>query len=521
MAVTNVDALDGTMFISDNLPFLRSLDDECIDLVCVDPPFGKKQTFVGNLEPPLTEEERRIERELMESWEVYDDSTAYEAGLEYPDQSGTTAKFRDIWSFGAYVYEDWWQELRSVCPGAFDLIRTTRRTHSDGIAAYLAFMVERMLEVRRVLRPTGTVYLHCDHEANAYLRQMMDAVFGARNFRNEIAWCYAGGGVPRNDFPRKHDTIYRYTKTDDYVFNVEYREYGVHNTTGQRATDRGGTRRMDYNVRGTPINDWWTDIPPLINWHSERLGYPTQKPQALARRMIEASSNPGDMVLDCFAGCSYVPVAAQLTGRRWLACDMSPRAWTVVRRQFHKHTDLRIVTEGEVAVDGDEDGVAMEPRLATANRAIKVRGPRELPVRNTPEAPRQIGAIPLPEIRFKRRAVELDRDIWEAFVERYGARCWYCGVPTRRDRRALHLDHIEPNLRDGSNDDCWNRALACPSCNGNKADNLTPEATIARAYDEGLIETEALRDEMLLGFKARHEWARLRWEIEVKPNAQE
>ena len=510
MAANNADALDGTMFISDNLPFLRSLDDESIDLVCIDPPFGKRQTFVGNLSPPLTSDERRIERDLLAQWEVYDDSTAYEKGLEYPDQEGTTAKFRDIWSFAHFTYEDWWQELRSVCPAAYELIRATRRIHSDRIASYLAFMTERMLEIRRVMKPTATVYLHCDHEANAYLRQMMDAVFGHGNFRNEITWCYAGGGVPAKDYPRKHDTIFRYTKTDDYIFNVAYREYGEHNTTGRRATDLGGTRGVDYNPKGTPINDWWDDIKPLINWNSEWVGYPTQKPQALARRIIESSSNLGDMVLDCFAGCSYVPVAAQLAGRRWIACDMSPRAWTVVRRQFHKHPDLGILTEGEMAQD-DPQHEKIEQKLEHGGRVIKVRGPDDLPSRNTHEQLRPPDLAPLPAIRFKQRAIETDREIWEAFVERYGARCWYCGTQTRRHRRELHLDHIEPNRRDGTNDDCWNRALACAVCNGNKANRLTPEATVQRAFEDGLIETEALRDEALSSFKAKHEWARLRW----------
>ena len=109
---------------------------------------------------------------------------------------------------------------------------------------------------------------------------------------------------------------------------------------------RGG---RDYGVqklnpKGKHPDDVITNIQPIAPSAKERTGYPTQKPQALARRIIEASSNPNDIVLDCFAGCAYVPVAAQITGRRWIACDMSPRAWTVIRRQFHKHPDLGIIT---------------------------------------------------------------------------------------------------------------------------------------------------------------------------------
>lgn len=109
----------------------------------------------------------------------------------------------------------------------------------------------RMLEMRRILKPTGSIYFHCDPTASHYLKTMMDAVFGHRNFRNEIIWCYAGGGDPKKDYPRKTDTILRYTKTEDYIFNIEYRPYGKHNTTGKRATDRGGTRKLGYRKEGT------------------------------------------------------------------------------------------------------------------------------------------------------------------------------------------------------------------------------------------------------------------------------
>lgn len=174
----NTAELDGTVFISDNLPFLKALDTESVDLVCIDPPFGKRQTFEGTLKPPLTDEEQRIERELMASWGVTDADSAYDMGLEFPDQTGTTAAFADIWNFRVRVTKEWMDALQSINPAAWWLIQSTRHSHGDGHASYIAFMVERMLEIRRVLKPTGSVYLHCDHEANAYLRQMMDTVFG-------------------------------------------------------------------------------------------------------------------------------------------------------------------------------------------------------------------------------------------------------------------------------------------------------------------------------------------------------
>ena len=221
----NTDALNRTVFISDNLPFLKALDSESVDLAVLDPPFGKKQTFTGKLVPPLSDEERRIERELMESWGVSDADSAYDLGLEYPDQGGTTAKFEDIWDFRVRVYQDWMEQLESVCPGAYWLIQSTRHTHGDGTAAYIAFMVERMLEIRRILKPTGSVYLHCDHEANAYLRQMMDAVFREDNFLNEIVWKRTGSHGGAKKWGPIHDTILLYAKSEQYLWNRIYVPY--------------------------------------------------------------------------------------------------------------------------------------------------------------------------------------------------------------------------------------------------------------------------------------------------------
>lgn len=514
MPPLNTDTLDGTVFISDNLPFLKSLDNESVDLVIIDPPFGKRQTFEGTITPPLTADEQRIERELMETWEVYDAATAYELGLEYPDQSGTTAKFEDIWSFRRRVQQGAMERFREVCPGAYLLINATRRTHSDGIAAYIAFMVERMLEIKRVLKPTGSVYVHCDHEANAYLRQMMDAVFGKDNFRNEIAWCYTGPSNTPRWYPRKHDTILFYAKSRVNKFNrdairIDYQKLETGKTSG--IFKSAATLSEDGKVP----EDYWLEsrdgMSPVGRSSIERTGYPTQKPQTLAVRMIEASSDPGDLVLDCFAGCAYVPVAAQLTGRRWMACDMSPRAWTVVRRQFHKHPQLGIVTEGEVAAD-DADNGKIEQKLENGNRVIKVRGPHDLPERTTVDDPPLSAVEPLAELRYRQTPRETSAQIWDAFVDEWGPQCWYCGTQKVRDRRELHLDHIEPNRRDGTNDDCWNRAIACAICNGNKGAELTPERTIQMAHDQGMIQTDALRREVLEGFRSRHMWAKLRWE---------
>ena len=528
------------------------------------------QTFEGKLRPKLRDEERKVERKLIESWGVYDADTAYVKGLEYPDQEGQTAVFADIWSFRTRVYEDWMNELQVNEPGAYWLINATRYTHSDSTAAYIAFMVERMLEIRRVLKPTGSVYLHCDHEANAYLRQMMDALFGKDNFRNEIVWKRRtdSHNLPAGHMGRIHDTILFYAKSKSAKYRTQYQEYSedyikshykyedargryrllpCNNASGGNRTYRfrgveGAWKQSHDTLQGMYDNDLLVQLRPGSVWYykkylkdaqgvklqdvwtdisgargNETTGYPTQKPWRLAERIIQSSTDRGDLVLDCFAGCAYVPVAAQLTGRRWIACDMSPRAWTIVRRQFHKHPQLGIVSEGELPQSETEPDVKLRPQLATANRIIKVRGPDQLPERRTEEVQRQTIIMRLSEPQYRQKPVETSDQIWEAFVMEWGTGCWYCGRPTGGHRQELHLDHIEPNKRDGSNDDCWNRALACTVCNSNKSDKLTPDETINRAFEDGLIPKLSLHDEVLEGFRRRHNWAADRWELEVKP----
>ena len=574
----NTDDLNRTVFISDNLPFLKALDSESIDLVCIDPPFGKNQTFVGNIRPPLTEHERKVERDLMASWGVSDPDSAYEIGLEFPDQSGTTARFKDIWDFRVRIYREWLDDLQNTLPAAWWQIQSTRYSHSDSIAAYIAFMVERMIEIKRILKPAGMVYLHCDHSANAYLRQMMDAVFGPNNFRNEIAWQthnspQRGSQHQPKSWGKVYETILFYAKsnlasikpfrplTDEErldKFNLvdekgrryyddsahiwsspnmgarpnlcyEWKGFVNPHPSGWQLSkecmdeefkkgnfvilENGKLQRRMYedDWQGASVGSLWTRDEVPNTSPSERTGYPTQKPQALAKRIIEASTEPGDIVLDCFAGCAYVPVAAELTDRKWIACDMSPRAWTVVRRQFHKQRDLAIRTAGEIA---DEDTTF---RWDNIKKSINVRGPYELPTRSSIEEPQRLAMKALPEIQFRSRPHENSDQIWDAFVQNWGTECWYCGTVKAADRRELQLDHVEPNLQDGTNDDCWNRALACAPCNSDKSNVLSVEATMERALEAGRIQTEELKQEMLTRFEARRRWARERWD-QINPN---
>lgn len=234
-----------------------------------------------------------------------------------------------IWGNGAelQVYQDRWK---------------------GGINVYIEWMKERIWHCWRVLKETGSMYLHCDWHASHRLRVMMDEVFGERNFQNEIIWCYRGGGVSKRHFARKHDTILFYSRSDsqERTFNVQYTPYSQ--ASQQLVASRGGvsidgkTRDLE---RGAHMPDWWTDIISLQTWSPERLGYQTQKPEALLERIIKVSSNPGDIVLDPFCGCGTTIVVAHQLGRKWIGIDVSPIACEVMKNRLVKvgATDIRVI----------------------------------------------------------------------------------------------------------------------------------------------------------------------------------
>jgi len=187
---------------------------------------------------------------------------------------------------------------------------------------YLQFMYERLLIMRELLSDTGSIYLHCDWHKGAFLRLIMDEVFGEGNFRNEIVWCYAGGGTPESGFPKKHDIILFYTKSNDWFFKTEYKPYAESTQkVGKHSTLAGDDTKIDLE-KGTPVSDWWTDIKPETGW-AKSIEYPTLKPEALIRRIVQTSSKKGDVVADFFVGSGTTPAVAQKLGRRWIACDIN------------------------------------------------------------------------------------------------------------------------------------------------------------------------------------------------------
>lgn len=188
----------------------------------------------------------------------------------------------------------------------------------------------------------GSFYLHCDWHANAYLKIMLDEIFGEKNFRNEIVWCYRGAGYPKKDFGRRHDTIFRYSKTDDYIFNLDDIREEYAEAIKQRFKHYIGNVRgdKDFGIQklhplGKQPDDWW-QIQPIAPSAKERLGYPTQKPEVLLEKIIKTSSNKGDVVLDAFCGCGTAMAVAHKLKRKWIGIDISPTAIKLVGRRLKK-----------------------------------------------------------------------------------------------------------------------------------------------------------------------------------------
>ena len=298
-----------TIFCHDNLYILRGLDTESVDLIYLDPPFNSKRNYSA----PIGSE-------------------------------AAGAAFKDTWNLSD-VDDAWHGEIAEREPALYQAIHASELTHGKGMKSYLIMMAVRLLEMRRVLKDTGSIYLHCDPTASHYLKIVMDSVFGKDNFRNEIVWCYRGPANVKKHFPRKHDIILFYSKKNN-LFNKESirvpytnLKTGVHITkTGKFFGDSQHNKEKLDNLkkRGKVPESWWADITNLFGKNREQVGYPTQKPLALLHRVIRASSNEGDIVLDPFCGCATTCVAAEQLGRQWIGIDISPRAIQLVRTRLEK-----------------------------------------------------------------------------------------------------------------------------------------------------------------------------------------
>ncbi len=230
--------------------------------------------------------------------------------------------------------------------------------------SYLQFLYDRLNLMHRLLAPNGTLYLHLDWHADSHARLILDELFGAENFVNEIIWTYHGPSPIRSAFNRKHDTILMYAKNKDYVFNADaVREpYNPNTLATFKASRKAGFGKIPDLERGKVPEDWWY-FPVVARLHNERTGYPTQKPEALLERIVLASSNKNDLVADFFCGSGTTALVAAKHGRRFIACDESAQATHTTRARL---SALRRVTLFE-------RDATIKVEAATKSKRIKVK----------------------------------------------------------------------------------------------------------------------------------------------------
>lgn len=201
-----------------------------------------------------------------------------------------------------------------------------------GTDSYLHLIYERISLIKELLSESGSTFVHCDYRVNGMLRLILDEVFGKDFFRNQISWCYAGGGAPRNYYQQKTDTIFWYSKSDKWIFNKQFRPYSEGTfRTGFKAKGMENS----LNPEGAGLMDWWADCPKILSFNAaENMGYPTQKPESLIQRIILGHSNEGDLVADFFCGSGTTGAVAERLGRKWLMADLGRFAIHTSRKRL-------------------------------------------------------------------------------------------------------------------------------------------------------------------------------------------
>ena len=428
-----------TLFHGDNLKFMRAMNSGSVDLIATDPPFNKGRDFHAT-----------------------------------PDSLASGARFQDRWVWEKDVHPEWIDQITDDYPKLMATIYSARLSHSDGMGAFMCFMAVRLLEMHRLLKSTGSIYLHCDPTASHYLKLIMDAIFGAKNFRNEIIWHYQSGGRSEKFYPKKHDSILFYSKLKEYTFNAENIKVPRNKCPScgnqlskwnnlKKQTDEDG--RIFRTIRSNgkiyryyddePVlpPNVWLEFSHLQQKDPERTGYPTQKPTALYERIIRASSNEDDIVLDPFAGCATTLIAAERSNRQWAGIDIWDNAIETVRNRLSK--------EGFMATESTDERLALYP----------VHYRNDFPERTDD------GETSAPFLRVKQRVKEPQGEKWtraqmyEHLLEQNGPICQGCDR-VFDDPRYLELDHNTPRS-DGGINHISNRILLCGPCNKLKSNTYT------------------------------------------------
>ena len=446
-----------TLYHGDNLAFLRGMNSETVHLIATDPPFNKNRDFHAT-----------------------------------PDSLAAGARFKDRWRWDADVHEEWTDSIKDDWPAVDAVIVGARLAYGDDMGAFLCWLGVRLMEMRRVLRSDGSIYLHCDHTAHAYLKGLMDAIFGWQNFRNEIVWGYRTQGVAMRWWPRKHDTLLFYTKGEDWTFHPQMERQIYQKPFRHTKMDEDGNYYVDTYRRDV----WDHDATrPTISQSPERTGYPTQKPLALYKRIIEASSNPGDIVLDPFCGCATTPIAAEQLDRRWVGMDIWDGAYQVVLERLEqeqlavKNGDeakaAHLITFGDVHYETTPPRRTDDNELAAPNLKLKTPRAKEAWERLT-----------------HRQMVNILR---QAQSSNGNVICAGCG--RELEREFMELDHITPRA-DGGENHIRNRILLCRPCNGRKAQYLTLRGLIRENKKVGWMKDAGLAQMTREHAREKADWVR-------------
>ena len=432
-----------TLFHGENLDFLRAMNSETVDLIATDPPFNKGHTFEAS-----------------------------------PDSLAKGASFDDRWSWEKDVHQSWVDQITDDFPKVMNVIEGSRLSYGDDMGAFLCFMAVRLLAMHRILKDTGSIYLHCDPTASHYLKELMDAIFGRKNFRNEIIWYYKFNAMSsaKTIFPRKHDNILFYSKSKKYTFNIQreekmseqhWKRWGKYSNENKdvlygKIKHQPGTvkifkpmieKRLGREIKDTDVifkienslvKSVWDDIVPVKNSlkSKESTGYPTQKPVALYERIIRASSNEGDIILDPFAGCATTCVAAEKLKRKWVGIDSWNKAHDIVLDRVKTECGLVYVNYETIIPKRTDDGQTVVPFLKTVQKVLE----------------------PKDDVMSRSEMLEF-------LIKKSGFKCQGCNRAFD-DSRYLELDHNTPRA-DGGINHISNRILLCSPCNKLKSHKLT------------------------------------------------
>ncbi len=384
------------------------MNNDSVDLIYLDPPFNSNKN--------------------------------YEAPIGSNAEGGS---FKDIWTIDD-LEQEWIEDIKADNKALHFLLRTVgmigNKREAEGTMAYLQFMAVRLIEMHRILKPTGSIYLHCDNTMSHYLKLVMDCIFDRDNFRDEVIWnvgSVSGYKSKKRGYIRQNDNILYYIKSNNFTFNKEYLPYREEyikkmfkgmDSDGRQYRQRG-EKKYYADKGGIPIGTNWTDIYSLqtITQSKEKTGYPTQKPLKLLERIIRTSSNKDEVVLDPFCGCATALVAAEKLERQWIGIDVSNKAVDLVNQRMQQ-----------------------ESKKAESNIFEYGKGKYNTIVRNDIPVRTDLGKI--------KKDKNLKKELYDE------QKCFCIGCDEFFHIRNLEIDHRLPRSK-GGQDNRENFQLLCGWCN--------------------------------------------------------